>query len=50
MLEKFNYIVTNDRIYDLQYLLPFTHLGTGEYESPHDMKMSINEKKLSADK
>lgn len=34
MKEKFNYLITEDRFYDLQFLLPFTHMGTGKNEDP----------------
>lgn len=50
MNEKFNYIVTAERFYDLQYLLPFTFLNSDGDEEVDLIKMSLNEKKLSQDK
>lgn len=48
MKEKYNYFITVDRFYDLQFMLPMTFISSGEKSFLND-KVSINEIKISAD-
>lgn len=50
MNEKLNYMVRNDRFYDLQFQLPFTFLKAPRDEDGSEQLIQINEKKVSYDK
>jgi len=48
--QKLNYIVTQDKFYDLQFMSPFNFVTTGKREPIKHMINSVNELKVGRDK